>query len=431
MLLIFVAHLTPRVDYVFKHITTRILGLSLKFTTSLEEFVSHDGPKMSYGKRPLGSEYFVQAHDLLFVQGIEDIEVQVRPWEDTFGLFPTPERGQLPFDIFAGGFYLLSRYEEYLPHVKDELGRYPFTESLAFKHHFLESPLVDQWAIKFAQSLQLTFPELVFPRRQFKVHSVVEAKRPYEFLHRGLIRSVIGILGDFYKLRIGRIILRFQVLIGQRKDPYDTFNWILNNAKGSLSKVTVFFMLGEGYSFREDFNAKQERFRELIKTTADYVEVGLVLSYHWMMNQDQIKEEKHQIEDLTHRILSATFNDRQMVQLPHVYRSLVELEVASDYTMYYYNKLGFRAGTCTPFLFYDLDFEVKTPLVLQPLVGKSLALNLGKATDVEGPFMGLFDTVKSVQGTFMFMFSNRDFEPIKDNKIWRYLFSDKLMLRER
>ena len=64
-------------------------------------------------------------------------------------------------------------------------------------------------------------------------------------------------------------------------------------------------------------------------------------------------------------------------------------------------------------------------------MGKSLALNLGKATDVEGPFMGLFDTVKSVQGTFMFMFSNRDFEPIKDNKIWRYLFSDKLMLRER
>ena len=431
MFLIFVSNLTPRVDYVFKHICTRILGLSIKFTTNLEEFLAHHGPKMSYGKRPLGGEYFVQAHDLLFVQGIEDIEVPVRSWGETIGIFPTPESGQLPFDIFAGGFYLLSRYEEYLPHVKDDLGRYPFTESLAFRHDFLQWPVVDQWAVKFGLTLQNAYPELMMPLRHFKVHSIVEAKRPYEFLQRGFVRSCIGLLGDLYKLKIGRVLQRFQVLSGRRKDPYDTFNWLLNNLKGNRSKLTLFFMLGEGYSFREDFNTKQERFRQLIKMTSDYVEVGLVLSYHWLLNQNQIKSEKQQMEELTHRPLSATFNDRQMVQLPQVYRSLVELEVASDYTMYYYNKLGFRAGTCTPFLFYDLDFEVKTPLVLQPVVGKSLALNYGKASDIEGAVMALFRTVEKVKGTFMFMFSNRDFEPSVDNKIWRYLFSEKLMLRER
>ena len=90
MFLIFVSNLTPRVDYVFKHICTRILGLSIKFTTNLEEFLAHHGPKMSYGKRPLGGEYFVQAHDLLFVKGIEDIEVPVRSWGETIGIFPTP-----------------------------------------------------------------------------------------------------------------------------------------------------------------------------------------------------------------------------------------------------------------------------------------------------------------------------------------------------
>ena len=32
--------------------------------------------------------------------------------------------------------------------------------------------------------------------------------------------------------------------------------------------------------------------------------------------------------------------------------------------MGYINHVGFRAGTCTPFLFYDLDFEIQTPLLI-------------------------------------------------------------------
>ena len=55
-------------------------------------------------------------------------------------------------------------------------------------------------------------------------------------------------------------------------------------------------------------------------------------------------------------------NARFLVHLPDVPRHLVELEIQRDFTMVYRNAIGFRAGTCTPFLFYDLDFEIKTPL---------------------------------------------------------------------
>ena len=34
--------------------------------------------------------------------------------------------------------------------------------------------------------------------------------------------------------------------------------------------------------------------------------------------------------------------------------------------MGYPDTIGFRASTCTPFLFYDLDFEVQTPLMIHP-----------------------------------------------------------------
>jgi len=53
--------------------------------------------------------------------------------------------GDFSFDIFAASFYLLSRYEEYLPHQKDQFGRYAHTNSLAFREEFLQLPLVNIW----------------------------------------------------------------------------------------------------------------------------------------------------------------------------------------------------------------------------------------------------------------------------------------------
>lgn len=136
MLLIYTQKVTPRIDYIFKHLCTRILGLKVEFTATIEVFISHQGPKLSYGKQPLGNELFIQSHGLLTVQGFEDVEIVVKPWKQSIGFFPTSEKSALPFDIFAASFYLLSRYEEYLPHVKDPLGRFPASESLAYREGF-------------------------------------------------------------------------------------------------------------------------------------------------------------------------------------------------------------------------------------------------------------------------------------------------------
>lgn len=425
MLVIYVQKLSPRIDYVFKHICTRILGLPIQFSNTIETFISHPGPKFSYGKQPLGNELFIQSHGLLNQQGFEDVEVHVRLWENTIGFFHTSDKSKLPYDIFAAAFYLLSRYEEYLPHVKDELGRFPASESLAYKEGFLHEPVVDQWAYIFKKVLQEHFPDMEFPERRFRIHNLIEAKRPFEFLQRGVLRNIIGFAADLYKFRLRRIFLRVQVLLGLRKDPYDTFTWILNNARHSAANHTVFFMFGEGFSFREDFNTKRDRFKRLVKYVGDYEDVGLVFSFHSLRDYEKLKEEKDLLEDVTHRSLRHSFNDRQLVDLPSIYRHLLELEVTNDYTQFYFDQLGFRAGTCTPFLFYDLDYEVKTPLVLQPVMGKSLSLKFGKETDIEGKVMAIFNKVQEVQGAFIFQFSNRDFEAKRENKTWRYLFSEK------
>ena len=54
MILVYSHKITPRVRYIFKHIFTRVLLIPLDFTTKVEEFVAHNGPKMSYTKNNVG-----------------------------------------------------------------------------------------------------------------------------------------------------------------------------------------------------------------------------------------------------------------------------------------------------------------------------------------------------------------------------------------
>ena len=60
----------------------------------------------------------------------------------------------IPFDIFAASFYLLTRYEEYLPHEKDKYGRYAHVNSLAFKENFLHLPLINLWIQELIKLIQ-------------------------------------------------------------------------------------------------------------------------------------------------------------------------------------------------------------------------------------------------------------------------------------
>ena len=105
MLLIYTQKNTPRIAYTFKQICKRILGVQIGFTSKIEAFIAHDGPKLSYGKQPLGKELYIQSVDLLFEHGFNDVEVQVQSWGETKCFFAClHKQSALPFDIFAATF---------------------------------------------------------------------------------------------------------------------------------------------------------------------------------------------------------------------------------------------------------------------------------------------------------------------------------------
>lgn len=426
MLLIYTQKLTPRISYIFKHICLRILGIEVSFTTAIEDFITHLGPKISYVKKPIGDELFFQSYGFLEQQGIEAIDISVKKWNDTIGFFSVSVMSALPFDIFSASFYMLSRYEEYLPHVKDESGRFMASESLSFKEGFLLEPVVDIWAYIFKEKLLEAFPDMVFPEKKLKLHPVIEAAQPFAFKHKGIFRSFVGYSNNLFQGKFRNIIARTQVLLGLKRDPLDTFKWIINIATRSKFNLTVFFLLGNSLVFDEGMNTHRQKFKMLIKYVSDYKEVGLIFSFDALGDQELLKIEKLQMEEITNRNLGSAINAEYLVNLPEIYRSLVELEVKRDYTMVFHDTVGFRAGTCTPFLFYDLDYEIKTPLEIHPAVMTTLAFQTKYASDIEKIVNSTIKTVSDVNGTFTIIFSNKDFSPIESNKVWRNIFSEIL-----
>jgi len=430
MLLIYTPKITPRISYVFKHICTRILGVEINFTSIVEEFQAYNSPKLSYGKHPISTELFIQSEGLLTQQGFEAIDINTKRWGSTKCFFSMSSASALPFDIFAASFYLMSRYEEYLPHVKDAKGRYPVSESLAFQEGFLQQPVVDIWAYKFKETLLENFPNLLFSEQEMQIHTVVDASQPFAYLERGFLRSIISYSSDLWKLKIHSIIDRSRVIMRLRKDPFNTFKWIINSSKKSTAQLTIFFLLGNGLVFTESLNSRRNKFKMLIKFVADYRDVGLVFSYDSLNNYDILKAEKRRIEEITNRELKGSMNSIFLIRLPDIYRNLVELEVERDFTMVYEDEVGFRAGTCTPFLFYDLDSEIKTPLIIHPIAMTTKSFEKKYDSEISKTFNALFQAVSEVNGTFLMHFSNQDFSPSEKNKIWRAIFSEKLQKYE-
>tara|TARA_B110000003_G_C16639804_1_gene529757 strand:- start:152 stop:1450 length:1299 start_codon:yes stop_codon:yes gene_type:complete len=432
MLLIYTPKSTQRITYTFNHVCKRILGLQINFTSSIEEFIAYSGPKISYGKKELGNELFIQSTDLLLQEGFDSIDIVVKDWEETKCFFSVGKNSSLPFDIFSASFYLISRYEEYLPHVKDHKGRFLASESIAFKSEFLEAPVVDIWAYKFKELLLKYFPELNFLNRNPTVHTLLHAGHPFLYQSKGVLRSLVGYLDDLIKFNIKNIFNRTSVLFGFRKDPFNTFKWVINSVKKNKNTLTVFFLLGDSKNYQESLSAQKSALKLLIKNISDYKEIGLLFSFAALKSLTTQNDEKEKIEAITNRRLVSSINGQYLVSLPHNYRNLVELEVKKDFTMVYESIIGFRASTCTPFLFYDLDYEIVAPLLIHPIAMTTKAFDGVSTAKRRGVVEKIKNSVLDVNGTFSMIFYNYNFINSKRNMVWKKMFSElnKLQLNE-
>ncbi|WP_421805346.1 polysaccharide deacetylase family protein [Flagellimonas sp.] len=407
MLLIFTHKVTNRLTYTAKHLFERILGVEMGFTTKVEDFIKHNGPKMTYSKQPLQNEFFIRSNDLLFEQGINDLEIKVSDWDGIPCFFASGEKSTVPFDIFSASFFLLSRYEEYLPHVKDSVGRFPVKESIAYQHDFLELPVVDLWAFKLLEALQERFPDLETKEKSYSFTSIINVTTSHAYAMRGISRTLGGFLLDLGNFRFREVWERFSVLLRIKKDPYDNFFDLVEIHKKFPIKTMFFFQFAKHSAHDKNVATTNNRFRYLIKSIADYSIVSLSTSFVSTSDKNVLREEKKQLGNLINRPISYARLRYNKVNVPATYRNLVETEFTDDFSMGYTHEIGFRAGTCTPFYFYDINTEVRQPIKIHPFAMHDYALVKYKTKEEVFEKMDrVYRLVKQVKGDFVLVFSN-------------------------
>ncbi|MEO0527703.1 MAG: polysaccharide deacetylase family protein [Bacteroidota bacterium] len=407
MLLIYTHRISPRFTYIMKHICARILGMEITYTTKVEDFIKHSGPKITYTKQPLQNEFFIRSNDLLFEQGINAIQIHVMDWEGVPCFFGTGDGSAIPYDIFSASFYLLSRYEEYLPYVKDMHGRFPPTESIAYQNDFLLKPVVDIWAYKFFEKLRERFPDITYKQKKYQYTSVIDVTSSHCFAYRGFFRSMAGFFLDLGTLRFNRLIKRISVGLKIRKDPYDNFSILIDLHKEFRINSMFFFQFAEYSTYDKNISPNNNKFRYLIKSISDYGIVSLAASYSSFHDTSLLKEEKKRLSNVINRPINYSRLRYNRVDIPETYRNLIEAEFTADYTMGYTHEMGFRAGTCSAFYFYDITLEVQQPIKIHPFALHDYALLSVKSENEALDKMDfLHRQVKKVNGNLLTVFSN-------------------------
>lgn len=429
MLLLYTHRLTSRNKYTFKLIFEEILGIDFKVTTDKQEVLSWDGPKLTYCRQPVSDELFFCATDLLFQTGIVVQEPTMIRWGGSKVLFPVSKTSALPFDPFAASFLLVSRYEEYLPHLKDVHGRYTPSQSLAFQNGFLQKPVVNQWAFEIKSLLEKKFGKIKSKERKYRFTPTIDIDNAWAYRNKGFIRIAGGLFSDLINFNLQGFKDRFNSVFRISIDPYDTYDYQVKLFERYNLHPIYFILLGEYATYDKSVPHQNKHMQSLIKFMGDNGDVGIHPSYASSENPEKIRKEILRLSHILHQEIHLSRQHFLKLSIPETYQRLLEYDITDDYTMGYADLPGFRASICSPFYFYDLDLEVETSLKIHPFaimdgtLKDYMNIEPERAMDIITP---LIDAVKEVNGEFISIWHNESFAENERWKGWRKIYEDHL-----
>ncbi|MBB2145956.1 hypothetical protein GM921_10690 [Pedobacter sp. LMG 31464] len=428
-LLIYTPKVTPRIKYTFNFIFREILRCDFEFTSIADDFSNSSLPKISYTDIPLGDELFFARSSFLTKHNIEPINLK----ETVFGDQKVPfaiENSALPFDVFAASFYFLSRYEEYLPFEADEHQRFPATQSLQYKLDVLKTPVIDGWALILKNILLKKFPTLNFGKRKFEFVPTIDVDRAYHFRSSGIVKNTVRFFKAAIKLNTEKIANIISTGLGQH-DPFDTYEYLANiHEQYNLRPIFFFLLAKHGHEeFDQNIDPKDEVFKNLIREVSQIAQIGLHPSYASNSETKKISEELLALQEITQKKIDFSRQHFLKLTFPQTYLQLIKVGINHDYSMGYASQLGFRAGTCTSFFWYDLQLEKQTHLKIHPFSVMDVTLQQYQKLNPEGASKKIEElmlSVKLVDGTFCSLWHNESLSEAGRWKGWKTVYDEML-----
>jgi hypothetical protein len=407
---------------------TEALGFHVIITNKIDEFREANMPKLNYSGNDFKDAVNIEPHSILFDYGIKDYAIEVSNNQKFLKLFFRNSNAHIPFDLFGAAFWLLSRYEEYLPHKTDKFNRFHYKSCLAYQYNFLEIPLVNVWINELKKIISEKFPELSMKQRKYNFVSTIDIDNVFKYKNKGLVRTLAGYVSDMMKNNAEGVRKRTSIIFNRTKDPFDCYDFLIKeNYEKNIS--TIYFLLLGDYGINDkNHSASDLRFQALIKHLGDYSSIGIHPSFGSNNNLQQLKVEISRLANITHRQIVKSRQHFSMLKFPQTYQSLLQAGIGEDYSMGYTNMNGFRASYCFPFKWYSLDDEQETTLVIHSFAVTENTLKFFSEKDKKD-FMELalplINEVKKAGGEMISIFHNDTFDDLMKEKYSGFLSAAK------
>lgn len=392
--------------------------MDINFTINQKDFLQSDLPKINYSQTNISSGLFLKAHSILFEKSIAEQQITEIEYQQIRFFFPSSNDSFLPFDPMACAFYLLTRYEEYLSVSTDEHERFADSENILVQLGLHQKPIVDQIAYWIAEKISDQYPEFEIRKRTFQFFTTIDIDNAWAFKNKSPLISFGAIIKALLHGQITELKDRLIVFLGLRKDPYDTYKYILETYQGLLDHIQFFFLIGDRNQYDKNISYKNKAFRQLIVDLASVCDVGIHPSYASNQKLWMLEKEIDRLEDIIQRPVTRSRQHFLKMNLPKTYQNLLKSGITNDYTMGFASKTGFRAGTCTPYPFFDLSKNQSTELMIHPFQAMDVSLKNYLHLNPEKAGLMIEELmlqVKKVNGTFISLWHN---ESLRDSGQW-------------
>lgn len=365
-IILYSAQTSARLSYIIDFFSKQISDEAILITRDINTFLSSDAIKINYSENKVSEhELWIQPQELLFEKSVQLQDTHIFLWNNLKVFFKT--EGDIPFDIFAASFYLLSRYEEYLPFEEDMYGRYAHTNSLAFKNQFLRLPLINLWIEELKRILQSKSSSFTIHHSLFTFLPTYDIDIAYAYLHKPFISTAGGFCTELFTARWKQLAERVTVFGGWKKDPFDTYEWLDDLHEKFHLKPYYFFLLAEqrkGYD--RNISPITIGMRQLVKELSEKYDAGIHPSWQSGDDENVLKKEISLLQRITGKPVTKSRQHYIRMCLPQTYRLLIEHGINEDHSMGYGSINGFRASVASPFYWYDLERETQTSLLIRP-----------------------------------------------------------------
>jgi hypothetical protein len=371
--------------------------------------------------------------ELLFNTGIETMEVPI-VWRDNIPLLfadTDNEYNALGFDIFAAVFYMVTRYEEYLPFLPDKFGRFPEALSLSGRHDFTHLPVVHYWGMFLWERLQNKWPDLRKPDPIPSAIFTYDIDVAYAYKGRTPGRHALSLAKDVFSFDFQNLKSKFKTRWGNHEDPSDTYHEISSHA---IPRIFFFLLAGNKSRFDRNLAPSSQELHYLIKKIYKKEGVpGIHPSFYSSEKPKLIHDEKKTLESIINHSVTKSRQHFLKFKTPDTFRALIHAGIEEDYSMQYPEMPGFRAGICLPYHWFDVERNEVTPLMIYP--GCIMETTFRDDLFIPAPlttdwYQRTWESVKKVGGCFISIWHNDSLQTnIDKNNSLAFIYLHRFMAK--